>query len=221
MNRREFLEAAALSAAVPRKTFAANDKVNVAIVGVGGRGSSHVADSVRRQDGNLAAVCDVDTARAERAVQTYYSARNAKPKVYGDLRKLYADHDVDAVIIAAPDHWHALATIWFCQAGKDVYVEKPASYNPFEGERMVAPARRHDRVVQGGMQRRSLAHKKRAVDLLRQGAIGDIYMARGLFYKRRKSIGHKPDGPVSPGVDWDLFLDPAPMRVYNEKSPRL
>jgi len=183
---------------------------------VGGRGSSHVGDFVRRQDANLAAVCDVDTARTERAVQTYYSARNTKPKVYGDLRKLYEDKDIDAVIIATPNHWHALATIWACQAGKDVYVEKPASYNPFEGERMVAAARRYNRVVQGGMQRRSLAHKKRAVELLRQGVIGDVYMARGLCYKRRKSIGHKPDGPVPPGVDWDLFLGPAPMRPYNE-----
>jgi len=216
MNRREFLEAAALTAAVPSGSWAASDKVNIAIVGVGGRGSSHVGDFARRQDANLAAVCDVDTARTERAVQTYYSARNTKPKVYGDLRKLYEDKDIDAVIIATPNHWHALATIWACQAGKDVYVEKPASYNAFEGERMVAAARRYNRVVQGGMQRRSLAHKKRAVALLREGVIGDVYMARGLCYKRRKSIGHKPDGPVPPGVDWDLFLGPAPMRPYNE-----
>jgi predicted dehydrogenase len=216
MNRREFLEAAALTAALPAKTWAAGDKVNIAIVGVGGRGSSHVADFVRRKDANLAAVCDVDTARTERAVQTYYTARNTKPKVYADLRKLYEDKEIDGVIIATPNHWHALATIWACQAGKDVYVEKPASYNPFEGERMVAAARRYNRVVQGGMQRRSITHKKRAVELLRQGAIGDVYMARGLCYKRRKSIGHKPDSPVPPGVDWDLFLGPAPMRPYNE-----
>ncbi|HEY3837900.1 MAG TPA: Gfo/Idh/MocA family oxidoreductase [Bryobacteraceae bacterium] len=216
MNRRDFLEVAALSAALPQRAWSANDKVNVAVVGVGNRGSTHVKDFVRRQDANLAAVCDVNTAQTERAVQTYYAARNVKPKVYGDLRKLYEDPGIDAVIIATPNHWHALATIWACQGGKDVYVEKPVSYNPFEGERMVAAARRYKRVVQGGMQRRSITHKKRAIELLRQGTIGDVYMARGICYKRRPSIGHKPDGPVPPGVNWDLFLGPAPMRAYNE-----
>src|SRR5581483_7925991 len=220
MNRREFLEAAALSAAAPFKTWSANDKVNVAVIGVGGRGSHHVENFVRRQDANLAAVCDVDSGRTERAVQTYYLARGVKPKVYEDMRKLYTDKDVDAVVICTPNHWHALATIWACEAGKDVYVEKPVSYNPFEGERMIAAARKHNRVVQGGMQRRSLAHKKRAVELLRQGAIGQVYMARGLCYKRRKSIGHKPDAPVPPGLNWDLFLGPAPMRPYNENRCR-
>jgi predicted dehydrogenase len=216
MNRREFLEAAAVSAAFAKRSWSANDRVNVAIIGVGSRGSTHVRDFVRRQDANLAAVCDVNTAQTERAVQTYYAARNMKPKVYGDLRKLYEDKSIDAVMIATPNHWHALATIWACQGGKDVYVEKPVSYNPFEGERMVAAARRFNRVVQGGMQRRSISHKKRAVELLRQGVIGDVYMARGICYKLRPSIGHKPDGPVPPGVDWDLFLGPAPLRPYNE-----
>jgi predicted dehydrogenase len=216
MKRRDFLEIAALSAALPTRIWSANDKVNVAIVGVGSRGSAHVKDFVRRQDANLAAVCDVNTAQTERAVQTYSSARNMKPKVYGDLRKLYEDKSIDAVIIATPNHWHALATIWACQAGKDVYVEKPVSYNPFEGERMIAAARRNSRMVQGGMQRRSITHKKRAIELLRQGAIGEVYMARGICYKRRPTIGHKPDGPVPAGVDWDMFLGPAPMRPYNE-----
>jgi predicted dehydrogenase len=216
IKRREFLELAALSALLPGTVRAANDKVNVAIVGVGSRGSAHVKDFVRRQDANLAAVCDVNNAQTERAVQTYYSARNTKPKVYGDLRKLYEDKDIDAVIIATPNHWHALATIWACDAGKDVYVEKPVSYNPFEGERMIAAARRNNRMVQGGMQRRSITHKKKAIQLLRDGAIGEVYMARGICYKRRPSIGHKPDGPVPPGVNWDLFLGPAPLRPYNE-----
>ncbi len=220
MNRREFLESVALASAAQARAWAANDKVNVAIVGVGSRGSNHVRDFCRREDLNLAAVCDVNTAQTERAVQTYYSARNVKPKEYQDLRRLYEDKNVDAVIIATPNHWHALATIWACQAGKDVYVEKPASYNPFEGERMVAAARRYDRIVEGGMQRRSLAHKKRAIQLLRDGYIGKLYMARGLCYKRRPSIGHKPDGPVPPGMNWDIFLGPAPMRPYNENRHR-
>jgi predicted dehydrogenase len=211
-TRRDLLMMAGAAGA---RAWAANDKVNVAIVGVGSRGGNHVGDFTRRQDLNLAAVCDVDTGQTERAVQRYEKARNVKPKVYQDLRKLYEDKDVDAVIICTPNHWHALATIWACQAGKDVYVEKPVSYNPFEGERMVAAARRYNRMVQGGMQRRSLTHKKRAIELLRQGYIGDVYMGRGLCYKRRQSIGHKPDGPAPPGVDWDLFLGAAPLRPFN------
>lgn len=216
MNRRTFMTSAALGAALQTRTWAANDKVNVAVVGVGGRGQSHVSDYVRRTDANLVAVCDVNTAATEKAVQIYYSARQVKPKVYGDMRKLYEDKSVDAVIIATPNHWHALSGIWACQAGKDVYVEKPVSYNAFEGERLVAAARQNKRIAQGGMQRRSVAHKKRAIELLRQGAIGDVYMARGLCYKKRNSIGRKPDGPVPPGIDWDLFLGPAPMRPFNE-----
>ncbi|HUQ94250.1 MAG TPA: Gfo/Idh/MocA family oxidoreductase, partial [Bryobacteraceae bacterium] len=216
MNRRNFMTSAALGAGLQTRIWAANDKVNVAIVGVGGRGQNHVADFARRGNANLAAVCDVNTAQTERAVQMYYTEKNVKPKVYGDLRKLYEDKDVDAVIIATPNHWHALAGIWACEAGKDVYVEKPVSYNAFEGERLVAAARRYNRIAQGGMQRRSLEHKKRAVALLREGAIGKVYMARGLCYKRRQSIGRKPDGPVPPGVNWDLFLGPAPMRAFNE-----
>ncbi len=215
MNRREFLESAALASGLEARSWAASDKVNAAIVGVGSRGSDHVRNFGRRGDMNLVAVCDVDTAQTERAVQAYYTARNVRPKTYQDLRKLYEDKDVDAVVICTPNHWHALAAIWACQAGKDVYVEKPVSYNPFEGARMVAAARRHNRIVQGGMQRRSLAHKKRAIELLRQEYIGKLYMARGLCFKRRPSIGRKPDGPVPPGVDWDLFLGPAHMRAFN------
>lgn len=220
MNRRDFFRTSSAAFAFAGRSIAANDKVNVAVIGVGGRGSNHVRDFTRREDANLAAVCDVNTAQTERAAETYYRTRNVKPKVYADMRKLYEDKDVDAVIIATPNHWHALATIWACESGKDVYVEKPASYNPFESERMIAATRRYNRIVQGGMQRRSLVHKKRAVELLHTGAIGEVYMARGLCFKRRKSIGHKPDGPVPPGLNWDMFLGPAPMRPYNENRHR-
>jgi len=220
MNRRTFVASAAAAAAFQRPLWSANDKVNVAVIGVGGRGTNHVQDFARRTSANLVAVCDVNTAQTEKAQQIYYTARNVKPKVYGDLRKLYEDKEVDAVVIATPNHWHVLAAIWACDAGKDVYVEKPVSYNPFEGSRLVAAARRNHRMVQGGMQRRSLTHKKRAIELLHSGAIGTVYMARGLCYKRRPSIGHKSDGPVPPGVNWDLFLGPAPLRAYNENRMR-
>jgi predicted dehydrogenase len=215
MNRRDFLGSAAIAAQWSSGSWAANDKVNLAIIGVGGRGTNHLSDFIRRQDVNLAAVCDIDTGQTEAAIQRYYTAKKVKPKAYQDLRKLYDDKSVDAVMICTPNHWHALAAIWACQAGKDVYVEKPVSYNPFEGERMVAAARKYSRVMQGGMQRRSLVHKKRAIELLHQGYLGEIYMGRGLCYKRRQSIGTKPDEPVPPGVDWDIFRGPAPMRAFN------
>jgi predicted dehydrogenase len=215
MNRREFLSATVIAAGAVSRSWSANDKVNLAIVGVGSRGNNHLGDFNRRQDVNLAAVCDIDTGQTEGAVHRYHTARNTKPRAYQDLRKLYDDKSVDAVVICTPNHWHAPATIWACQAGKDVYVEKPVSYNPFEGERMIAAAAKYNRVVQGGMQRRSLAHKKRAIQLLREGYIGDLYMARGLCYKRRQSIGHQPDSPVPPGVEWDIFLGPAPFRPFN------
>jgi len=216
MNRREFLGSVAAGLAFEARSWSANDKVNVAIVGVGGRGKGHVRDFARRQDANLVAVCDVDTRQTDQAVELFSSARNVKPKAYQDLRKLYEDKGVEAVIICAPNHWHALATIWACQAGKDVYVEKPVTYNPFEGPRVVAAARRANRVVQCGMQRRSLVHKKRAIELLHQGVIGKVYMARGLCYKRRKTIGKKPDGTAPATVNWDLFLGPAATRPFNE-----
>jgi predicted dehydrogenase len=132
------------------------------------------------------------------------------------MRKLFEDKDIDAVSIATPNHWHSLATIWACQAGKDVYCEKPASYNIFEGQRMIAAAKKNNRIVQIGMQGRSVEHKQRAVQLLRDGAIGKLYMARGLCFKRRLSIGHTPDEPVPAGVNWDLFIGPAAMTPYSK-----
>lgn len=215
MNRRDFLESVALASALGVRSFAASDKVNVAIIGVGRRGLELVELFCGRNDVNLVAVCDVSTEQTDRAVRMYRTAGNIRPRVYGDLRKLYEDKDVDAVAICTPDHWHALATIWACQAGKDVYVEKPVSYNIFEGGRMVAAAQRYNRVVHGGAHRRSLAHKKRAIELLRQEYIGKLYLVRGLCFKRRLSIGHTPDGPVPAGLNWDLFLGPAPLRPYN------
>jgi predicted dehydrogenase len=178
--------------------------------------ADHIEEIARRPDSLVAAVCDVDTAQTERAVALVEKLQGSKPKVYQDYRKMLDDQDVQAVSIATCNHWHALHAIWACQAGKDVYVEKPASHNIWEGRRMVEAARKYSRVMQVGMQSRSIQHKRRAMDLLRQGVIGKIYMAKGICYKRRPSIGKKPDGPVPPGVNYDLWLGPAPMRPFNE-----
>jgi predicted dehydrogenase len=211
INRRSFLLGTSL--ALPVR--GANDRINVAVVGVRSRGRRHIELIGKRPDARVAAVCDIDTAHSERAVQLASKIQGSKPKTYRDLRQLLEDKEVDAVSIATCNHWHALATIWACQAGKDVYVEKPASHNVWEGRRMVEAARKYNRVVQVGMQSRSIQHKRRAIQLLRQGVIGKVYMAKGLCYKRRQSIGKKPDGPVPPGVDYDIWLGPAPMRPFN------
>jgi predicted dehydrogenase len=131
------------------------------------------------------------------------------------MHEVFADKDIAAVSMPLPNHWHALATIWACQAGKDVYVEKPACHNVYEGRKMVEAARKYNRMVQVGSQSRSIPYMQKAVQALRDGAIGQVYLAKGLCFKRRKSIGHQPDSPVPPGVDWDKFLGPAPMRPFN------
>ena len=212
MQRRTFL----LGAGMALGARAANDTVGIGVIGIGGRGRDHLHYYGKLADARVVALCDVNTAQTERGAQIVQNLGGGKPQVYQDLRKMFEDNSVDAVSIATPNHWHSLATIWACQAGKDVYCEKPASYNMFEGRQMVAAARKHKRMVQIGMQSRSLAHKHRAVELLRNGAIGDIYMARGICFKRRKSIGHTPVEPVPPGLAWDLFLGPAPMREYTK-----
>jgi len=131
------------------------------------------------------------------------------------LRKVLDDKDIDAVSIATPNHWHALAAIWACQAGKDVYVEKPVSHNVSEGRRMVEAARKYGRIVQTGTQCRSHQGIQDAVEFLRAGKLGKLYMAKGLCYKPRGSIGHKADAPVPQGVDYNLWLGPAPERPFN------
>jgi predicted dehydrogenase len=133
------------------------------------------------------------------------------------MRKCFEDKDVAAVSMPLPNHWHALATIWACQAGKDVYIEKPASHNLYEGQKMVEAARKYNRMVQVGSQSRSIKHKQKAIKLVQDGFIGKLYMVRGLCYRNRQSIGTKPDLPQPPaGINWDYFLGPAPMRPFNE-----
>jgi predicted dehydrogenase len=165
---------------------------------------------------DIVGLVDVNQAALERNTAAVERAGRAKPKGFSDMRKAFEDKEIDAVSMATPNHWHSLGTIWACQAGKDVYCEKPASHNPWEGSKMVEAARKYNRMVQIGSQSRSIPHKMEAMRLLNEGAIGKVYLAKGLCFKRRKSIGKKPDGPTPPGLDWDLFLGPAPMRAFNE-----
>ena len=214
-SRREFIAAGAAFTAAAARALGANDRAGVVVVGVGGRGTDHLKNYMTIPEARIVAVCDVNQTAREVAAALVQKQTGDKVKEYEDMRKAFEDKDVDAVSIATPNHWHALATIWACQAGKDVYVEKPACYNVHEGERMVEVARHTGRIVQVGMQSRSLPHKIQAMKLLHEGVIGNVYMAKGLCFKRRKSIGHAADGPVPAGLNWDMFLGPAPMRPYN------
>ena len=215
-NRRTFLRTAAV-AAVSQASFpilGANDRANVAIVGIGGRGRDHIDGFSKIKECRIAAVCDVDQAGQERGVAQVERLLGYKPQAYSDMRRLFENKDIDAVTFATPNHWHALGTIWACQAGKDVYVEKPPCHNIFEGRKMVEAARKYNRMVQVGSQSRSIPHIQRAMELLRQGVIGTVYEAKGLCFNPRKTIGHTPAEPVPPGINWDMFLGPAPMRPF-------
>jgi predicted dehydrogenase len=212
-TRRFFM--GALTAAAAAQVWGANDKINVAIVGLGGRGSSHLNIYSHMPDVRVAGLCDVDQAALERAQATLVKNTGSKAKEFDDMRSLFADPAIEAVSIATPNHWHALAAIWAMQAGKDVYGEKPACYNIYEGGRMIQVMRDTGRVMQVGSQHRSTPFKMRAMQAIHAGLIGDVYLAKGLCYKRRASIGHAADSPTPAGVDWDLFLGPAPMRPFN------
>ncbi|MBI2688213.1 MAG: Gfo/Idh/MocA family oxidoreductase [Acidobacteria bacterium] len=214
MTRRTLLAASLLSASRVR---GANERVNVTLIGMGGRGQDHAKFYSEVPAANIAGICDVNQAARERGAALVEKLTGRKPKEYSDMRQVFDDKSVDAVSMATPNHWHALGTIWACQAGKDVYCEKPASHNIFEGRQMIAAARKYGRMVQVGSQSRSIAHKIEAMRLLQDGVIGKLYLAKGLCYKRRKSIGRKPDlAAPPPGVDWDKFVGPAPMRPFNE-----
>jgi len=214
-SRRFFLGATTALAAT--RVWGANDKVNVGIVGLGGRGSNHLDIYSKMPGARVVGLCDIDQAAREKAQATLLKNTGEKAKEFEDMRQAYAEHGIDAVSIATPNHWHALAAIWAMQAGKDVYGEKPACYNIHEGQQMIKVARETRRMLQIGSQHRSNPMKIKAFEALRGGLIGQIYLAKGLCFKRRVSIGHAEDSPVPKGVNWDLFLGPAPLRPFNEK----
>ncbi len=212
-TRRFFLGAATAAAAT--RVWGANDRVNVVIVGLGGRGTNHLHIYGKLPEANVVGLCDVDQAARERAQAWLTTNTSDKAKEYVDMRDAFADANVEAVSIATPNHWHALAAIWAMKAGKDVYGEKPACYNIHEGQRMIQVARETKRMVQIGSQHRSMPFKIRAMEAVHGGLLGQVYMVKGLCFKRRASIGHADDSPTPPGVNWDLFLGPAPMRPFN------
>ena len=197
------------------KKAGANDVVNIAVIGVRGRGMEHIRSYNDLDEARVTTLCDIDRNVIGKAMKAVSSANGAEPRYVQDLRRVLDDKDIDAVSIATPNHWHSLAAIWALQAGKDIYVEKPVSHNVSEGRRLVEAAEKYGKVVQAGTQCRSHKGIQDAVEFLRAGNLGKLYMAKGLCYKPRGSIGHKPDGDVPAGVDYNLWLGPAPERPFN------
>jgi predicted dehydrogenase len=201
------------------KTFAASDTIRVAIVGLRGRGGEHIRGFHEQPGVQIIALCDVDeTILAERASQ-YEKRSGRRVQQVRDMRKLLEDNSIDVVSIATPNHWHTLGGIWAMQAGKHTYIEKPCSHNVWEGRQLVKAARRYNRLCQHGTQGRSAPAVREAIQKLRQGVIGEIYMARGLCFKWRPSIG-KVNGPqpIPQGVDYDQWLGPAPNKPLMRKQ---
>src|SRR5262245_32023932 len=229
MNRRQFLNrsagAATLAAGLTalnhaRAASAPNERVNIAVMGVHGRGSALASEFAQLKESHVVAICDVDDAVFAPVVKTVEEKQgNSPPRIEKDVRTILDDKSIDAIAIAAPNHWHALATIWACMAGKDVYVEKPVSHNVFEGRQMVQAARKYDRIVQVGTQRRSSPHWADAHDYVRSGKLGKVTLVRAWVIQKRVNIG-KVDGPqsVPEGVNYDLWVGPAPMKPLMRKQ---
>lgn len=220
MKRREFVKAAAAAPILwgTSKSWAgANDRVNVAVIGIRGMGQNHIQEYQKLKNVNVAALCDVDENLYPERVQKHFVDKNlAKPKLYWDIRQLLEDKDIDAISITTPNHWHALAAIWAMQAGKHVSVEKPCCHTFFEGQQLVKAAKKYGVVVQDGAEQRSNPCAQSMADYLQSGKLGEVYLAKGLCYKWRDTIGTTPDEPVPDGVHYDLWIGPAPKKPFSQ-----
>ncbi|HEY5908856.1 MAG TPA: Gfo/Idh/MocA family oxidoreductase [Vicinamibacteria bacterium] len=243
LTRRDFVSRSMMAAAamaVPSRVLGANDRLVLASIGIRGQGDALKRGFARLPGVEIKTLCDVDenlfAARA--ADPALKDVATFKPGFVQDMRRVFDDKDIDGVIVATPNHWHALCTIWALQAGKHVYVEKPASHTVWEGRKMVEAAAKYKKIVQVGTMNRSRPAVRAAIQLVHEGGIGDVYMARGLCFKPRPPIGKYPDGPLQAGesyrlnveasqaepvwdstylgkVNYDLWLGPAPQRPFN------
>jgi predicted dehydrogenase len=217
ITRRTFLQhSLATSAAVSAGAMGANEQINVAIVGIHDRGMDLAEACSKCKNVVIRYLADPDSRLFEDRARIIEKATGARPKCVQDFRTLLDDPDLDALFIATPDHWHALATVLACQAGKDVYVEKPTSHSIWESRQMIAAARKYRRIVQVGTQNRSAAYCNDAVEYVRQGNLGDVHFIRVMNSKARAPMEAKADAPAPPEVDYDLWLGPAPQRPFNE-----
>ena len=222
------------------RILGANDRVVTASIGIRGQGNALKRGFARLKNVEIKTLCDIDANLAPERINDarLQDVATFRPGFAQDLRRVLDDKDIDAVVIATPNHWHALATIWALQAGKHVYVEKPSSHTVWEGRKMVEATARYNKIVQVGTMNRSRPAVRDAITFIHEGGLGKVYMARGLCYKSRPAIGKYPDGPMAPGetyaltvtstsyeptydvqylskVDYDLWLGPAPKRPFN------
>ncbi len=237
LHRRQFLNESALLAAAAAATAGldhslsaeeaaraakkgpASDRLRVAVVGVRGRGMSHVTGFANRHNCEVVTICDADTAVLGNGMKRVAKRQGKEPKFEQDVRKVVADPNIDVVSIATPNHWHALMAIWAMQNGKHVYVEKPVSHELLEGRRIVEASRKYNKICQAGMQSRSSKGMREAIAFLHSGKLGKVKLARGLCYKLRPSIG-KVSGPQEPPktMDYDLWCGPAPLKKPHRKT---
>lgn len=231
-KRREFIKKSVMGTAgiaiggmgFSAKSYAsimgANDRLNLAVIGISGRGSDHISSFCGMKNSHnirLKTLVDVDEKFWAAGSKAVLEKGGTKPVMEWDMRRVFDDKEIHAVSMATPNHWHALGAIWAAQAGKHVYVEKPASHNVFEGRKMIEAARKYNVRMQVGFQNRSIANVREAIKFLHEGGIGDVYMARGLCIKPRDSFGISKDAEPPATLHYDRWLGPAPYRQYNEK----
>lgn len=228
LTRRHFIGSSAAAVIVggmkaQGKVFGSNNRIRVCTVGFNGQGGSHMREILGMKGAaEYVALCDVDANVLAKGAKTVEEAQGRAPKLYRDMRAAFEQKDIDAVTIATPNHWHSLAAIWACQAGKDVYVEKPMSHNIEEGRHVVAAAKKYNRIVQHGTQSRSKAQLIRDMKLIHSGFIGKIIESRGYVYKNgnRAPIGRGRPGPVPEHLDWTLWQGPAGEQPYYINTTR-
>lgn len=221
-TRRNFVTKTALGAGLAAASAqsgagqaAPSDTINIGVVGIRGRGRTHYREFSAMPGVRVTHLCDVDERLFPSALAEVEELAGYRPATETDIRRLLEHDDLDAISVATPDHWHALMTVWGCQAGKDVYCEKPCSYTLWEGRKMVEAARKYDRMVQIGLQRRSSRRVQSVASYVRGGEFGKAYRAKAVIYRGRISIGKVQEASVPEGVNWDLYLGPAPYRAFD------
>ena len=224
VERRDFLKMAAagtalgLAGAPAASALSANNRMVLALVGCGGRGNDLAVNFAKRGDCAFAYLCDVDTRRSADLAKRLDGTQPKPPQLLQDFRQALEDKAVDAVVVATPDHWHALATIWACQAGKDVYVEKPPSHSCWEGGKMVEAARKYHRIVQVGLQGRSAPYVRAARQYIAEGKLGRVHLCRVFNMKEWGNAHLAKDSNPPPGLNWDMWNGPAPEAPYNSTA---
>lgn len=216
MNRRRFLAASTLAFPALLLAQKPSRRVRIAVVGTSGRGTAHAVQLAQLSDVEVAYVCDADENNANSAAAAVEKKVGKAPKTVRDFRTILGEKDIDAISVASPDHWHTPMALLAMSSGKHVYLEKPCSHNAREGEMLVEAARKHDRRVQHGTQRRSWPAIREAMERLRSGEFGKVVSVRAYYFNSRPTIGKGKPGPVIPGLDWALWQGPAPEKEYRD-----